>query len=144
MMRLLEPADERGTFARARGDERRWPDGLTELEKMDKKTASGEFGRDTAEKGRERAEARRQDAEAARALAEQRRLELEAVRHEREELRHAAEEARQTAEQARHATIAAVVATADSLSANLAQMQFMEDAREILRQLKRNQPSGSR
>ena len=35
----------------------------------------------------------------------------------------------------RHATIAAVAATADALSTNLAQMQFLEDARNTLRQL---------
>jgi len=40
-----------------------------------------------------------------------------------------AEEARNAAEAARHATISAVAATADAVSTNLAQMQFLEDAR---------------
>ena len=79
-------------------------------------------------------------AEEARTLREQYREELESVRQEREALRHAAEEARQAAEEARHATIAAVAATADALSANLAQMQFLEDARNTLRQLKPTKP----
>jgi hypothetical protein len=39
-----------------------------------------------------------------------------------------------------HATIAAVAATADALSANLAQMQFLEDARNTLRQLNPTKP----
>jgi hypothetical protein len=64
-------------------------------------------------------------------------MELETVRHAREERRHAAEDTRQKAEETRHTTIASVVATADSLSANLAQMQFLEDAWNILRNLKR-------
>jgi uncharacterized membrane protein len=61
---------------------------------------------------------------------------LESVRQEREALRHIAEEARQAAEEARHATVAAVAAAADVVSANLTQMQFLEDARNTLRQLK--------
>jgi hypothetical protein len=61
---------------------------------------------------------------------------LESVRQEREALRLAAEEARHAAEEARDATIASVAATADALSANLAQMQFLEEARNTLRQLK--------
>ena len=40
------------------------------------------------------------------------------------------------AEDARHATIATVGATADALSTALAQMQFLEDARNTIRQLK--------
>jgi hypothetical protein len=55
-------------------------------------------------------------------------------------LRHAAEDARQAAEEARNATIAAVAATADALSANLAQMQFLEEARNTVRQLKTMKP----
>jgi hypothetical protein len=51
-----------------------------------------------------------------------------------------AEEARKAAEDARHATIAAMAATADALSGNLAQMQFLEDARNTLRQFKRTKP----
>jgi hypothetical protein len=66
---------------------------------------------------------------------------MESVRQEREALRLAAEEARQAAEEARHATIAAVAATAEALSTNLAQMQFLEDARNTLRQLKLTKPS---
>jgi hypothetical protein len=62
------------------------------------------------------------------------------VRQEREALRHAAEEARQAAEEARHATIAAVAATAETLSGNLAQMQFLEDARNTLTQLLSKKP----
>ena len=62
------------------------------------------------------------------------------MRQEREGLRHAAEEARQAAEEARHATIASVAATTDALSANLAQMQFLEDARNALSQLKLTKP----
>jgi hypothetical protein len=65
---------------------------------------------------------------------------LESVRQEREGLRHAAEEARQAAEEARHATIAAVAATADALATNLAQMQFLEDARNTLREFKPTKP----
>jgi hypothetical protein len=61
---------------------------------------------------------------------------LESVREEREALRHAAEEARHAAEEARHATIAAVAATADALATNLAQMQFLEDARKTVKQIK--------
>ena len=50
-------------------------------------------------------------------------------------IRHKAEEegARRAAEDARHATIAAVAATADALSANLVQMQFLADARNASR-----------
>jgi len=73
-------------------------------------------------------------------LREQFRQDLEAVRQEREMLRHAAEEARQAAEEARHATIAAVAATADALRTNLAQMQFLEDARNTIRRLKPSKP----
>jgi len=40
------------------------------------------------------------------------------------------------AEEARHATIAAVSATADARRTNLAQMQFLEDARVTLQQFK--------
>jgi len=47
---------------------------------------------------------------------------------------------RLAAEEARQATVAAVAATADALSANLAQMQFLEDARNTLRQLKGRKP----
>ena len=80
-------------------------------------------------------------AEEARALREKYREEFKSVRQEREALRHAAEEARKAAEEARHATIAAVAATAEALSANLAQMQFLEDARNTLQtdEAERNQ-----
>jgi hypothetical protein len=54
----------------------------------------------------------------------------ELIRQQREALRVAAEEARTVAEQARHATVEAVPATAQALEANLAQMQFLEEARK--------------
>ena len=50
-------------------------------------------------------------------------------------------EARTAAEDARHATIAAVKATADVLATNLAQMQFLENSRDVIKQLaKRSDP----
>jgi flagellar biosynthesis GTPase FlhF len=109
-------------------------------EEADQERDSAEGHRALAEAARKEAEQFRVLAEEARALREQYREELESVRHEREGLRHAAEEARKAAEEARHATIAAVAATADALSANLAQMQFLEDARNTLRQLKGTKP----
>ena len=62
------------------------------------------------------------------------------MRQEREALRRVAEDSRQAAEEARHAAIVAVSATADALSMNLAQMQFLEDARNTLRQLTPTKP----
>ena len=53
----------------------------------------------------------------------------------RKTLRETAEDARRAAEDARHATIGAVAATAEALNANLAQMQFLEEARQTLRAL---------
>ena len=108
---------------------------LSEAYMSDDKTPT-ELNRVTAEKGREEAEDLREAADHERGSAEEHRAVAE-----REALRHAAEEARQAAEEARHATIAAVAATADALSANLAQMQFLEDARNTLRQLKLTKPS---
>ena len=92
-----------------------------------------------AEMSRGNAEQRRLPGEEARALDEQHRMELEFVRQECEALRDAAEEARQTAEEVRHATIAAVAATADSLSASLAKVQCQENARRMLRKLTRGE-----
>ena len=68
-------------------------------------------------------------------LREQYREEMESVRQGREALRLAAEDTRQAAEEARHATIAAVAA--DALSTTVAQMQFLEDARNTVRRLKK-------
>ena len=93
-----------------------------------------------AESARKEAEQFRVLAEEARTLREEYREELESLRQEREALRRAAEDARQAAEGARHATIAAVAATTDALSANLAQMQFLEDARNTLRQFTPKKP----
>ena len=98
---------------------------------------NAEHEREDAEDIRQEAEELRVLAEDARALREQYREQLESLRQEREALRHAAEDARQAAEEARHATIAAVAATADALSTSLAQMQFLEDARNTIRQLKK-------
>lgn len=109
-------------------------------EEADQERGTAEEHRAVAESSRTEAERFRVLADEARTLRERYREEMEAVRQEREALRHAAEEARQAAEEARHATIAAVAATADALSANLAQMQFLEDARNTLRQLKRTKP----
>jgi hypothetical protein len=95
-----------------------------------------EEGRVKAESSRTTAEHLRVSAEEAREVSERLRRELESVRQEREGLRGAAEEARHAAEEARYATIAAVAATADALHTSLAQMQFLEDARQTLRQLK--------
>ena len=104
-------------------------------------------GRDTAEEHRVAAESARKGAEQFRVLAEEARVfreqsreELERIREEREALRQAAEAARQAAEEARHATVAAVAATADALSANLAQMQFLEEARTTLMTLGLTKP----
>ena len=101
---------------------------------------TAEQGREKAESARTEAEGFRVVAEEARVLREQHREELEALRQEREALRHAAEDARQAAEDARHATIASVAATADALRTSLAQMQFLEDARSTLRQLRSMKP----
>lgn len=73
-------------------------------------------------------------------LREQYREELESVRQEREALRHAAEEARQAAEGGTP-RLPQSLPQPDVLSANLAQMQFLEDARNTLRQLKPMKPS---
>jgi hypothetical protein len=108
-------------------------------QEADQQRDSAEAHRVLAEAARKEAEQFRVLAEEARALQEQWREQLESVRQEREALRHAAEEARHAAEEAREATMAAVAATADALSANLAQMQFLEDARNTLRQLKGEQ-----
>ena len=102
----------------------------------DRARDSAEENRATAESAREQAERLRAFAEEARALREQYREELELVRNEREALRHAAEETRQAAEGARHATIEAVAATADSLCVSLAQMQFLEEARNTFERFK--------
>jgi chromosome segregation ATPase len=109
-------------------------------QEADQERHGTEEHRAMAEAARKEAEHFRVLAEEARALNERYREELESIRQEREALRHAAEEARNAAEAARHATIAAVAATADALSANLAQMQFLEDARNTLRQLKPSKP----
>jgi hypothetical protein len=109
-------------------------------EEADRGRAGAEEHRALAESARKEAEQFRVLAEEARALRERYREELEAVRQEREALRHAAEEARQAAEGARHAAIAAVSATAEALRTNLAQMQFLEDARNTVRQLKTAKP----
>ena len=117
-----------------------------------------EVVRQDAEQTRDVTEARRVQAEAARTVAEhvrtiaegarelqeQHRQELEALRQEREALRQAAEDARHAAEEARDATIASVAATADALSANLAQMQFLEEGRQILAQVKTRNPGDIR
>ncbi len=68
------------------------------------------------------------------------RKEAEELRALAESARQAAEEARLAAEEARHATIASVKATAEALATNLAQMQFLEEARGTLRQLQRKKP----
>jgi hypothetical protein len=108
---------------------------------------SADRGRTAAEEHRESAESARQQAEQfrvlaedTRALAERLRSECDAMRDERESLRDAAEGARGAAEEARHATIATVAATADALSANLAQMQFLQDARSTLKRLRAARP----
>ena len=62
------------------------------------------------------------------------------VREDQEALRQAAEEGRHAAEEARQATIAATAATADALATNLAQMQFLEDARKTVRQITTTNP----
>jgi hypothetical protein len=103
------------------------------------KRRRAEQHRASAEMARGNADQLRLLGEEARALAEQHRMELETVRQDREALRDAAEEARQTAEKARHATIAAVAATADPRSASLAKMQFLANARRMLRKLTRGE-----
>ena len=45
-------------------------------------------------------------------------------------------QARKAAEDARHATIAAVRATADILSANLEQMKYLEEMRRVFHEMK--------
>jgi len=107
----------------------------------------GEQMRDRIEEYRASAELARQEAEEFRALAEEARdlrerfrADYELIRQEREALRIAAEETRIIAEEARHATIATVAATAETLKTNLAQMQFLEEARNTLRQLRGNPP----
>ena len=81
------------------------------------------------------AEKVREAAEAAREAREHARQQLETARQDQETLRRTAEDARRAAEDARHATIGAVAATAEALNRNLAQMQFLESARETLRTL---------
>ena len=103
------------------------------------KRRRAEQHRACAETASGNAEQRRPPGEEARALDEQHRMELELVRQEREALRDAAEGARQTAEEVRHATSAAVAATADSLTASLAKVQFLENARRMLRKLTRGE-----
>lgn len=110
-------------------------------EEADQKRDSAEEHRALEESARQEAERFRVLAEEARTLREQYREELESVRQERELLRHAAEEARTAAEEARHATIASVAATAEALRTNLAQMQFLEDARNTVRQLTPKKPT---
>jgi hypothetical protein len=90
-----------------------------------------------AESVRREAELSRALAEEARGRREQHREEMDAARDEREALRQAREEAREAAEEARHAMIKSVAATADALTANLAQMQFLENARNTVRHLRR-------
>jgi hypothetical protein len=87
---------------------------------------------------RDAAEQLRAQAERARALDEQYRDEWETTRQDREAIREAAEEVRQAAEDARQHTLADLAATAESLSTCLAQMQFLQDARNTLRQLKKS------
>jgi len=107
-----------------------------EREKREQTRSRVEEDRVSAESSRTTAEHFRALAENVREVTERNRQELESVRQEREGLRGIAEEARRAAEDARHATIATVAATADALSTNLAQMQFLEDARNTIRQLK--------
>ena len=114
-----------------------------ERENVEQTRTRVEEGRVTAESSRMTAEHFRVLAEEAREVSERLRRDLESVRQETEALRaaaedarHAAEEARHAAEETRHATIATVAATADALSTSLAQMQFLEDARNTLRQVK--------
>ena len=107
-----------------------------EREKREQTRSRVEEDRASAELSRTTAEHIRALAEEVREVTERSRRELESGRQERESLRGAAEEARRAAEDARHATIATVAATADALSAALAQMQFLEDARNTIRQLK--------
>lgn len=102
-------------------------EGLREV--ADHHRDTNEERRTVAEGARKEAEQFRVIAEEARVLREQYREELDWIRQEREALR-------DTAEQARHATIASVAATADVLKTNLAQMQFLEDARNTLKKLK--------
>jgi hypothetical protein len=87
------------------------------------------------EEDRVEAEKVRVAAEAAREAREHARQQLETARQDQETLRRTAEDARRAAEDARHATIGAVAATAEALNRNLAQMQFLESARETLRTL---------
>ena len=97
---------------------------------MSKRVASPRNpSRMTAEHVRVLAEEVREVSERSRGERESVREEREALRDVAEQARHAAEDARHAAEEARHATIAMVAATADTLSTNLAQMQFLEDAR---------------
>jgi hypothetical protein len=105
-------------------------------QEADQQRHKAEDHRMLAEAARKEAEEFRVLAEDARVLREQYREGLESVRQEREALRQAAEDARKAAEESRHATIAAVAATADALSTTVAQMQFLEDARNTIRQLK--------
>ena len=109
-------------------------------QEADQERGGAEKHRVLAESARKEAETFRALAEEARMLREQYREELESIRQERETLRHASEEARTAAEDARHATIAAVKATADALAINLAQMQFLENARDAVKQLKLPKP----
>ena len=98
-----------------------------------RRAANAEDDRVLAESARTEAERRRVLAEEGRVRGEDNRQQFESLRREHESLRHAAEEARA-------ATIASVAATSEALSANLAQMQFLEDARNTLRQLTPKKP----
>jgi hypothetical protein len=87
------------------------------------------------ELSRATAENERQEAETTRVRGEHDREHAESARQEQEALRQVAEETRQAAEETRDEAIASVAATADALSANLAQMQFLQDAWKTLRHL---------
>ena len=94
-----------------------------------------EHERMMAESSRQEAERLRISGEEVRELSERHRQELESVRQESEAQRNSAEQARQEAEANRAATMDSVAATAEALSANFAQMQFLLNAHKVFREL---------
>jgi acyl-CoA reductase-like NAD-dependent aldehyde dehydrogenase len=115
-----------------------------EKQALDVEGASGTEGRGpeleasraAAERRSMAAEDRREEREVARRAAEAERVDAEQTRAAAEDVRRAAEEARNATEKERAAIVESVRDTADALAADLAQMQFMEDARSIYRDLK--------
>jgi hypothetical protein len=110
-----------------------------EAHMSDDKTPT-ELNRGTAEKGRKDAEDLRKEADQARDSAEVERASAESARKEAEQFRVLAEEARVLREQYRE-ELESVRREREALSTNLAQMQFLEDARNTLKQLKPTKPS---